>query len=615
VEADEGRFLRVVETATDSDGGPSTTSTSNPTAAVTEISLMPTITAGTHTVSGNNGHVTFIVTFPEAVATVGTNDFTLFGTATGSASPPTIASVSGSGASYTVTVDYAENKNAGLSLGMNFVNTGNAVHDSEAGESGNLAVATSISTPQFSSLAPAGITGSPVNLGLDDPSGVGAATAITVSGLPADWSLSAGARNADGTWTVTTNDPSALYVTTPATFAGAMVLNVNESWTNADGTTGSASISDNVEAYPASPIFAVSGDDTLTGSAGADEFVFAQPIGNDRVYDFDAGHDTIDLIGFGLGGYGAQAITNDGGGNAVVTLGSGETITLVGVDAAGLSASNFVFDAEPVSANHGTMTVGDGTILPIGGTIDNSGTIALGSTGDETDLEILVRGATLTGGGEVTLSDNGQNVIFGGEASAVLDNVDNQVSGAGQLGGGTLTLHNEGLIDATGSNALVIDTGTNMISNTGMLEAEGAGGLVVKSAVSGGGAAEIGGVSSIEFAAASDAKVSFAAGAIGGSLKLDRSGWFTGTISGFTGHAAIDLADIVDSAGLTLGYAANSAGTGGSLTISDGIRTASLVLLGQYAAADFATAADTTGSTLVTLADATQNHAVIAPNA
>src|SRR5207249_2453855 len=180
-------------------------------------------------------------------------------------------------------------------------------------------------------LPPAGIAGSPINLGLHDASATGAETTITVNGLPADWSLNQGINNGDGTWTVETTDPSSLTVTTPATYAGAMVLKLSMSWTNADGGTGTAYVADNVEAYPASPIFAVSGDDTLTGSSGKDEFVFAQPIGNDRVYDFNAANDTIDLIGFGLGGYGELAIANDADGNAVVTLASGETITLVGV--------------------------------------------------------------------------------------------------------------------------------------------------------------------------------------------------------------------------------------------------------------------------------------------
>jgi hypothetical protein len=121
--------------------------------------------------------------------------------------------------------------------------------------------------------------------------------------VPSDWSLNIGTDHGDGSWTVQTSDPSALTVTTPATFAGAIVLNVSESWTNADGSSGSAIIADNVEAYPASPVFAISGDDTLTGSNGNDEFVFAQPIGDDRVYDFNAASDTVDLIGFGIAGY------------------------------------------------------------------------------------------------------------------------------------------------------------------------------------------------------------------------------------------------------------------------------------------------------------------------
>src|SRR5205807_5226986 len=247
--------------------------------------------------------------------------------------------------------------------------------------------------------------------------------------------------------------------------------NVSESWTNPDGSMGGASINDNVEAFPASPIFAVSADDTLTGSSRNDEFVFAQPIGNDRVYDFNPADDMLDLIGFGIAGFAElqASIANDAGGNAVVTLGAGETITLIGVDAGTLSANNFVFDEEPVSTNAGTMSVDDGAILPIGGTIDNTGTIALGSTGDETDLEILVRGATLQGGGTLTLSDNSANVVFGGDPSAMLTNVDNTISGAGQLGGGQLTLVNEGTILANGSNALVIDTGTNAVGNSGTL--------------------------------------------------------------------------------------------------------------------------------------------------
>jgi hypothetical protein len=122
---------------------------------------------------------------------------------------------------------------------------------------------------------------------------------VTVSGMPAGWSLNQGSNNGGGTWTVQHTDPSALTVTTASGFVGATVLNVSESWTNAGDSAGSAFVRDNVEASaPGAPIFAVSGDDTLTGSAGSDRIAFAQPIGHDTIYNFSAAADAIDLIGF-----------------------------------------------------------------------------------------------------------------------------------------------------------------------------------------------------------------------------------------------------------------------------------------------------------------------------
>jgi hypothetical protein len=311
-------------------------------------------------------------------------------------------------------------------------------------------------------------------------------------------------------------------------------------------------------------------------------------------------------------------ITDDAKGNAVMTLGSGETITVMGVDAGALSASNFVFNEEPTTNNAGPMTISDGAILPLGGTINNTGSIALNSSGDETDLEILVNSATLEGRGQVTLSDSSQNVIFGGTASATLTNVDNTISGAGQLGQGQLTLVNEGTINASGTNALVIDTGSNAIVNSGTLEATGSGGLVVKSAVqnsgniwadggnvtvngavTGNGTATISGSATLEFGAASAENTSFAAGATG-TLKLDQPESFSGTVSGFGAGDALDLADIASGANTTLGYSANADGTGGTLSISDGTHSANIALLGQFAAAGFQVGGDAGGGAMVT---------------
>src|SRR5205814_6549716 len=117
------------------------------------------------------------------------------------------------------------------------------------------------------------------------------------------------------------------------------------------------------------------------------------------------------------------------------------------------------------------------------GTIDNTGTIALNSTGDETDLQLIEHGITLEGGGQITLSDSAENFIFGTVSDVTLTNVDNTISGAGHLGDGVMILVNEGTIIATGVNSLDINTGTNTIINSGTLEATGSGGLVIDSNV------------------------------------------------------------------------------------------------------------------------------------
>ena len=150
------------------------------------------------------------------------------------------------------------------------------------------------------SIAPAGVAGEPINLGLTAPSAEdGALVTVAIADVPSGWTLNGGTLLDDGTWTVQTTDPRSLTITSPAAFAGAMLLNVTETWAQADGSTATITIADNVEVFaPGNPIFAWSGDDHLTGSSGDDLFVFAQPIGHDVIHNFDAAHDQIDLIAF-----------------------------------------------------------------------------------------------------------------------------------------------------------------------------------------------------------------------------------------------------------------------------------------------------------------------------
>ena len=337
--------------------------------------------------------------------------------------------------------------------------------------------------------APAGVAGSAINLALANPPAAdGEPVAVTVTGVPSGWQLNEGTNLGNGTWTIETDDLSALTVLTTAAYAGAMVLSVTESWANADGSTGIATIADNVEAYaPGTPIFALSGNDALTGAGGNDAFVFAQPIGNDTIYNFNVASDKIDLVGFAnVASFGdIQAnITEDSNGDAVITIGAGETITLQGVNATSLTAADFVFNQSPVVENDGTMVVSDGAMLPLGGVIDNSGTIALNASGHQTELQIIGDGITLQGGGQLTLSDSDANTIVGTSPGSTLTNVDNTISGAGQIGtgDGTLTLVNEtgGTIDANiAGGTLTLDTGST-ITNAGLLEATNGGTLDVQ---------------------------------------------------------------------------------------------------------------------------------------
>jgi len=388
-----------------------------------------------------------------------------------------------------------------------------------------------------------------------------------------------------------------------------------------DGSAVVETFADNVEAFAAgSAIIAISGDDYLTASSGSDLLVFSQPIGHDVIYDFEIANDQIDLIGYA--GFKTFAdvqthLSTDNDGNAVIALADGQTITLDGVDAGSLAADDFVFDFKPMVDNAGTMTIGNGALLPLSGNIHNTGTISLNSTGAETDLQLVGHGVLLEGGGQVLLSDNSENTVSGAVSDVTLTNVDNTISGAGQLGEGTLTLVNQGTIIATGTNALEIDTSDNTVVNSGTIMASGSGGLVIDSnvdnsgllwahganitlngSVSGSGTALMDGVATIEFGAASSAHVALDAAATG-TIVLHDSFDFSGVVSGFDGNDHLDLLDVAFGDGTTASYVANQAGTGGILSVTDGVHTANISLLGQYDPASFQTEADKNMGTLI----------------
>jgi Ca2+-binding RTX toxin-like protein len=85
------------------------------------------------------------------------------------------------------------------------------------------------------------------------------------------------------------------------------------------------------------------GNDTLRGGPGADVFVFRAGSGIDRIADFERGADRIDLSAHpGVAGWGAFGISATPGG-ALLDLGGGDRVIVTGVDAAALTADDFLF--------------------------------------------------------------------------------------------------------------------------------------------------------------------------------------------------------------------------------------------------------------------------------
>jgi hypothetical protein len=90
----------------------------------------------------------------------------------------------------------------------------------------------------------------------------------------------------------------------------------------------------------------------------------------------------------------------------------------------------------------------------------------------------------------------------------------------------------------------------------------------------------------------------------GGTLQLDSSRLFAGTVAGFASTPGvieqIDLRDFASDANTQVSFKEAKDGTEGTLTIKNGKDSVNLTLLGQYTAADFNIASDGAGGTVVT---------------
>jgi hypothetical protein len=191
----------------------------------------------------------------------------------------------------------------------------------------------------------------------------------------------------------------------------------------------------------------------------------------------------------------------DAAGVYTVTSPTSRTVkTLSTAKGATLAVTAGVFTATSgtgTGSNAGTIRVGNGAALAIGGTFANAGTIALNSTGRSTFLGVIGN-TTLAGFGSVTLSPSGHNFIVSEGTAATLVNAGNTISGAGEIGDPHLTLVNQtrGIIDGNSATAaltldtngaLALLTNNHTIANAGLIEGTSAEGLVIVSNVSNSG--------------------------------------------------------------------------------------------------------------------------------
>ena len=248
---------------------------------------------------------------------------------------------------------------------------------------------------------------------------------------------------------------------------------------------------------------------------------------------------TIEITGLG-------SITNDALANNQLTVDSGQTLTLDGTTVTGGIITNT--DAIlAVSATTTTVTLDD----------------------------VIVNGGSITDNGTVHV-DTGSTLTLNGVA----------------VNGGNLT--NDGTIDTT---ATTIMNGVG-VANAGTIEAT-SGVLKITGSVVGNGSIQVDAGAFLELNAtvATTQKIVFD-GAGSSEVQLDAS-TFGGQILGMAATDQLDLR--------TIGYGLNTTGTyvgdasGGVLTITDGLHSISMTLVGDYLHAHFAGASDGNGGTLVTL--------------
>jgi len=203
-------------------------------------------------------------------------------------------------------------------------------------------------------------------------------------------------------------------------------------------------------------------------------------------------------------------IDNGGAGNAVVALNQIATIDLLSISANDTLNVNTVQD----------LRIEIGPIV-------NDGLISLNSTGSATEL-LLNASMSLTGAGVLQLNNNSGNRLIGvtgGTPQHLTHAATHTIRGGGTFGADTLTLTNNGLIDANLSNPIFLDLAAGTNVNTGTMQSSGTGGRleIINTVLDNtAGLLKALDASSVKFSGST---------IVGGSLQADPNSVFTGVNS------------------------------------------------------------------------------------
>jgi VCBS repeat-containing protein len=293
----------------------------------------------------------------------------------------------------------------------------------------------------------------------------------------------------------------------------------------------------------------------------------------------------------------------------------GATLKNVGVDNSGV-----------IQVDAGSHLELDGTTVT-GGSLTNAGTVQIetssASTLDDVNvanlggvIQVDVEGPTVTlvleDGTKITdgsLSVGPDGVLeVESVAGAVLDHVGVTNHGAIQvhhsslllleggttITGGTVTIASDASIGTSGTAA--IDAA---VTNDGLLEIKN-GSFDLTGSISGSGSILIDSGALFELNGSTTQKIQFSGD--GTELRIDTDS-FGGTIAGLEATDRIDLRSVDYSAKTTATFVSNANHDGGVLTVTDGVHSISMTLIGDYSQAQFAGSNDGSGETLITITD------------